>query len=87
MLILDDLLLSPFRGLLWVFRKVHQAAEDELESRRTTTRAELNDLYMELETGRITEEEFDAREKVLLDRLEHLSGDESTPAPGEPTTE
>jgi hypothetical protein len=75
-LILDDILLAPFtapfKGLLWTARKIQEAAKDELESRSTRTRSELSELYMQLETGKITEEEFDEREKRLLDRLDQL---------------
>jgi flagellar motility protein MotE (MotC chaperone) len=72
MLIIDDLLLSPVKGVLWVFRKIQQTAEEELQSRQARTRSELSDLYMQLETGRITEDEFNAREKQLLDRLDEI---------------
>jgi uncharacterized protein involved in exopolysaccharide biosynthesis len=72
MLLVDDLIAAPFKGLFWVFKKIHRAAADELEHRQQQTRAELTELYMQLETGRITEGEFDAREKELLDRLEQV---------------
>ena len=35
---------------------------------------------MKLETGQITETQFDAQEKVLLDRLDRLQVEEQTPA-------
>lgn len=72
MFIIDDLLISPFKGLLWVMRKVHQAAKEEIDSQGDRARAELSDLYMQLDTGRITEEEFDARERELLDKLDKI---------------
>ena len=41
-------------------------------------------LYMQLETGRITEQEFDAQEKLLLDRLDAIdSRMEDEEEPGE----
>lgn len=72
MLLIDDLLLAPFKGVLWVFRKVHQATNEELERRQRQTRSELSELYMQLETGRISESEFEAKEKQLLDRLDKV---------------
>ncbi|MGI5865898.1 MAG: gas vesicle protein GvpG, partial [Myxococcales bacterium] len=72
MLIIDDLIAAPFKGIFWVFKKIHQAAMDELENRQRQTRSELSELYMLLETGKITEAEFDAREKELLDRLDEI---------------
>lgn len=73
MFLLDDILLSPLRGVLWVAREVDKAAQEELANESGTIKADLSELYLMLETGRITEEEFDAREKVLLDRLDAIS--------------
>ena len=72
MLLVDDLLLAPVRGLLWVFEKIHDAAQEEIAGEADAVTAELRELYMMLETGRITEAEFDDREKTLLDRLESI---------------
>lgn len=76
MFIVDDILLAPFRGFFWIFREIRDAAQQEFADAAETITAELSELYMMLETGRITEEEFDAREKKLLDRLEELKGGE-----------
>ena len=73
MFLLDDILLSPLHGVLWVAREVDKAAQEELANESGTIKADLSELYLMLETGRITEEEFDAREKVLLDRLDAIS--------------
>ena len=70
MVLVDDLLMFPIRSVLWVFREIHNAAQEELATEAESITAELSDLYMRLETGRISEEEFAAEEKVLLDRLE-----------------
>jgi septal ring factor EnvC (AmiA/AmiB activator) len=72
MLILDDILLFPVRGVLWIFRELHKAAQEELATEAETITAELRELYMMLETRKITEAEFEARERELLDRLEVL---------------
>ena len=69
MLIVDDILFFPITGILWTFRELHKAVMQELDSEADTITAELSELYMMLETGKITEEQFDAREKELLDRL------------------
>lgn len=74
MLLVDDVLLSPFHGLLWVFRKIHEAAQEEIAGKAEAISAELSELYMMLETGRITEAEFEARERVLLDWLDAIRG-------------
>jgi hypothetical protein len=71
-LIIDDLLTAPFKGLLWVFGKIHKAAVEEIEGQSERITTELRELYMQLDTGKITEEEFDTREQELLDRLDKL---------------
>jgi Gas vesicle protein G len=75
MLLVDDILLFPITGFFWVFREIHKAAQQEIVSEKEAVTAELSDLYMMLETGKITEEEFDAREQVLLNRLDQLQGE------------
>ena len=79
MLLVDDLLLAPLTGLLWVFRKIHEAAQEEMLGEADAITQELRDLYMMLETGRVTEAEFDARERALLDRLEVIQARGSGP--------
>ena len=72
MLIIDDLLLFPVRSILWVFQEIHNAAQEEQANEADAITAELSELYMMLETGKITEAEFDTREKTLLDRLDGI---------------
>ena len=76
MLLVDDILLFPASGILWIFRAVNQAAEEAMAGEAEALKAELRDLYMMLETGTISEDEYDIREKALLDRLENLSPEE-----------
>lgn len=70
MLLVDDILCSPVRGILWIFREIHNAARDELADEPEAIAQQLRTLYMQLETGAITEQEFDSQEKALLDRLD-----------------
>lgn len=72
MFLVDDLLLAPLHGLLWVFQKIHEAAQEEVAGEGDAIAVELRELYMRLETGQIAEAEFDAREGVLLDRLDAI---------------
>jgi hypothetical protein len=72
MLILDDILLSPVKGLMWVMKNIHNAAQEELLGEGDTITARLGEIYMMLETGKMTEAEFDEEEKRLLDRLDEL---------------
>ena len=76
MFLIDDLLLAPFKGMLWVFEEIHDAAQQELAGEKETITAALSELYMKLETGGMTETEFDAQESLLLDRLDRLQAEE-----------
>ena len=72
MFILDDILLAPARGVGWVVNQVRQAATHEFENEADAVRNELRELYMMLEAGRISEQEFDAQEGPLLERLDRI---------------
>lgn len=72
MLIVDDILTAPFKGLFWIFNEIRNAALEEQVGEADRITAQLSELYMMLETGRMTEAEFDAAEKVLLDRLDAI---------------
>jgi hypothetical protein len=80
MLLVDDILLFPITSVFWIFREIQQAAQQEVVSEKEAITAELGDMYMMLETGKITETEFDAREQVLLNRLDQLQGESPEPA-------
>jgi BMFP domain-containing protein YqiC len=89
MFLVDDLLLSPIKGALWVFQEIHDAAQQELAKESEAITAALSELYLKLEAGLITEEEFDAQEKVLLDRLDRRqaaarAAEEPEPKPAPP---
>lgn len=72
MFLVDNLLLSPFTSLLWVFREINEAVQQEKAGEHEGITRSLSELYMKLETGAITEEQFDAEEKQLLDRLDAI---------------
>jgi hypothetical protein len=80
MFLIDDILMSPAKGLLWVFREIHDAAQQELAGESENITAALSELYMRLETAQITEAEFDAQETTLLDRLDRLQAEEKAAA-------
>ncbi len=72
MFLIDDILMAPARGLFWIFKEIHHAAEEEQENEAAGITTRLSELYMMLETGQLTEAEFDAEEKTLLDRLDAI---------------
>jgi|SRR5690348_8900647 gas vesicle protein GvpG len=72
MLLVDDILLFPARSLLWIFREIHDQAVEEVANEGEAIGQQLRNLYMQLETNAITEAQFAAREKTLLDRLDAI---------------
>jgi hypothetical protein len=76
MLLIDDLLMSPVRGLMFVLREVAKSAEAEEAAVERTVMAELSALHRSLDNGEITEEAFDAQESRLLAQLDHIRGTE-----------
>ncbi len=71
MLLVDDILLFPIKGIFYVFRQIHNAAEEDFLDEEGITN-QLSELYMMLETDKITEEEFNEKEGILLDRLDEI---------------
>jgi Gas vesicle protein G len=72
MFLIDDLILAPGSFLIWVMRKVHEAAQEELENDTARITTELSELHRRLELGAITESQFEVHEKELLDRLDRI---------------
>jgi hypothetical protein len=73
MFILDDILLSPMKGLAAVCRKVEEAARQELENREKGAMSALGELHRRLETGQIDETDFDLEETRLLEQIEDIA--------------
>ena len=69
MFLLDKLLTAP---LLWIAKEINEAVQKEKAGESEAITQSLSELYMRLETGKITEEEFEAEEKQLLDRLDAI---------------
>ncbi|ARN82430.1 gas vesicle protein GvpG [Methylocystis bryophila] len=74
MLLIDDLLAGPVRGLMFVLRKVHEVVEQELDAEERGILSDLSALHCALDSGVITEADFEAREETLLNRLDSLRG-------------
>lgn len=83
MFLIDDLLLAPLRGLMFVFEKIDEAVQEEAAGDERAIMADLSSLHRALDSGTITEADFDAREQVLLNRLDRLHGEEDTDADGD----
>ena len=72
MFLLDGIFTWPITGLHWVVKELQQAAREERTAEAEAIRAELREMYLQLESGAITEELFDEKEGPLLDRLESV---------------
>lgn len=69
--LLTDILLAPVKCPYLIAKKVHEMAMEELLDEEGI-REELKELYVSLETGKISEEEFERREEELVDLLEEI---------------
>ena len=65
------LLTFPFQGLMFVFEEITKRAEDELDN-QDGIRASLVELHKSLESGAISEPDFDAQEAALLEKLQEI---------------
>ncbi len=73
MFLLDDILLSPIKGLATICRKVEEAARQDLDNQEKGAMSSLGELHRRLEAGQIDETEFELEETRLLDQIEKLS--------------
>ena len=70
--LLDDILLAPLKGVIFIAEQIHAQAMGELLD-DAGVRQELQEIYRLLETGALSEAEFEEREAVLVQRLEELA--------------
>lgn len=74
MLIVDDILLLPWRGLMGILKEIHKYIEREMgDSERL--REKLLEAQTLFEMDQIPEEEYLKREKELMARLDELEED------------
>ncbi|OHB96525.1 MAG: hypothetical protein A3I59_08005 [Planctomycetes bacterium RIFCSPLOWO2_02_FULL_50_16] len=71
MFLVDDILLSPIKFPIFVFKKIGESVQEELTDKDKIT-SQLRELYLLVEAGKITEEAFEQMETELLDKLEAI---------------
>lgn len=71
MFLVDDILLSPIKFPIFVFKKIGEAVQEELTDKDKIT-SQLRELYLLVEAGKIAEEAFEQMEAGLLDKLEAI---------------
>lgn len=76
MFFVDDVLMSPFKGFMFLAREVANAVDKEKENQKLNLMTDLTALHKMLESGEISDDDFDDREAEILDLLERFeSGD------------
>lgn len=68
MLLIDDILLLPVKGFFGILKKIHEMAEHEL-SDENYIRERIMELQLRFELDEIGEEEYQRKEKELMQRL------------------
>lgn len=71
MFLIDDILLAPLKGVLFLAEKINEVIEKET-SDEGTIKERLMALQLKFEMDEIDEEEYDRREDELLKYLEQI---------------
>ncbi|MGV8091944.1 MAG: gas vesicle protein GvpG [Mangrovibacterium sp.] len=71
MLIIDDILLSPLKGLVFLGKKIDEIIQKEM-SDEGKIKERLMELQLRYEMDEISEEEYDRQEEELLNLLEQI---------------
>lgn len=71
MFLLDDILLAPVHGVIWLGRKLDEIIQRE-EHDENRLKENLLELQMRLDLGEIDEDEYRRRETALLERLDAI---------------
>jgi hypothetical protein len=72
MFLLDSILLAPLKGVVWLGRKIDETAQRRLND-DGRIKEELMELQLRFELDQISEQEYDEKEKELLDRLDAIA--------------
>lgn len=75
MFLLDDILLAPLKGIIWLGKKVNEVGEKELND-TGRIKEDLMALQLRFELDEINEQEYNEKEKELLDRLDAITNAE-----------
>ncbi|MFA5820198.1 MAG: gas vesicle protein GvpG [Bacteroidales bacterium] len=71
MFIIDDILLAPLKGVIFIAEKINEVIEKEM-SDEGAIKERLMALQLKFEMDEIDEEEYDEREDELLKLLENI---------------
>ena len=71
MFLLDDILLAPLHGVIWMGRKLNEVIQHE-EHNENRLKENLLELQTKLMMDEISEDEYRRQETTLLERLEAI---------------
>jgi hypothetical protein len=71
MFLIDDILLAPLKGVIWLGEKINDIAEREV-SDEENIKEKFMELQLRFELDEISEEEYTKQEKELMARLEAI---------------
>jgi len=71
MFLIDDILLAPLKGIIFIGKKINEVIEKEM-SDEGAIKERLMALQLKFEMDEIDEEEYDEREDELLKLLENI---------------
>lgn len=71
MFIIDDILLAPLNGIIWLGKKINEVAEREF-SDGGLIKEKLMELQLKFELDKISEKEYNKQEAELLARLDAI---------------
>ena len=71
MFLIDDILLAPIKGVIFIAKKINEVIEKEM-SDEGSIKERLMALQLQFEMDEIDEEEYDKREDELLETLERI---------------
>ncbi|MDZ4383224.1 MAG: gas vesicle protein GvpG [Thermodesulfovibrionia bacterium] len=71
MFIVDDILLAPLKGVIWIGEKISEMSEKEF-SDEGLIKEKLMELQLRFEVDEISEEEYKKHEEELLARLDAI---------------
>jgi len=72
MFLIDSILLAPVKGVVWLGEKLNEVAEKELND-DGLIKQELMELQLRFELDEISEQEYNEKEKEVLDRLDAIT--------------
>jgi len=69
MFLIDSILLAPVKGVIWLGKKINEVVEKET-SDQGVIKEKLMELQLQFELDEISEDEYNKKEKELLERLD-----------------